>query len=127
MQMQHLRFPATLSGRAAADLSDTEKWVWSEVCAGKIADLNLHFGRDLDPHSANGWTDGRKLSSAFLETVLFYDPWRSAIPHQGVRILGAWFDEPIDLVEAEIFQEIRLDHSRFTSDVDLSKVRRNSA
>ena len=103
--------------------SETEKWVWSEVCVGEIADLNLHFYRGLEPRSADGWTDGRKLSSVFLETVLLYDPWRSAIPHQGVRIVGAWFDEPIDLVEAEISQEIWLDHSRFTSDVDLSKVR----
>jgi hypothetical protein len=84
--------------------SETEKWVWSQACIGKIADLNRHSDRTLDPHSPEGWTDARKLSSAFLETILLYDPWRSALTHQGMRIVGAWFDQPVDLVEAEVLR-----------------------
>ena len=106
--------------------SGTEKWVWSQVCVGEIADLNDQFDRDLDPHSPDGWTDQRKLSSAFLETILLYDPWRSATPRRGVRIRGAWFDETVDLVEADIDHELWLQKSRFTSDVYFTGVRAKS-
>ena len=86
--------------------SHTERWVWDQICVGERADLNDHFRQKLDPHSPDGWTDDRKLGSAFLETILLYDPWPSRIPHHGVRISGAWFDEPVDLSEAEITREL---------------------
>jgi hypothetical protein len=106
--------------------SETEKWVWNQICIGEIADLNEHFDPDgppLDPHSPDGWTDERKLSSAFLETILLHDPWRSATTRQGVRIFGAWFDEPVNLVDAEITQMTWLDKSRFTENLSLEGLR----
>jgi uncharacterized protein YjbI with pentapeptide repeats len=109
--------------------SETEKWVWNQVCIGEIANLNEHFDSSrpwLDPRSPDGWTEEHKLSSGFLETILLHDPWRSAIPRRGVRIIGAWFEEPLDLVEAEIAYELWLEKTRLTSDVNLRRIRTKS-
>jgi uncharacterized protein YjbI with pentapeptide repeats len=103
--------------------SETEDWVWERVCSGEIADLNEYFdpgSPPLDPRSPEGWSDQRKLSSAFLETILMHDPWRNTIPHHGVRIAGAWFAAEFDLQEAGIAHGIKLDGSRFDADVNLS-------
>jgi uncharacterized protein YjbI with pentapeptide repeats len=106
--------------------SETEKWVWSQVCGGAIADLHVPFGSGLDPRSPEGWTVERKLSSGFLETILLRDPWRGAIPRQGVHIIGAWFEEPVDLAGAEIAHQLSLEEARLTSDVDLRRIRTKS-
>ena len=64
--------------------SEVEKWVWTQICIGKIAHLGVHDPRPLDPHNAaDDWDDERLLTSKFLEMVLLHDPWASAVPRQG--------------------------------------------
>ena len=106
-----------------SDWSDIEKWVWDRACHGQIADLNEHVRQTLDPRSREGWSDDRKLSATFLETVLLHDPYRGALTRRGVRIVGAWFDQPVDLNESDLPREIWLHRSRFTRDLDLSGAR----
>jgi hypothetical protein len=106
-----------------ATWSEAEKWVWDRVCRGEIADLNERFDAGvspIEPESFEDWTDERKLRSAFLEAVLMHDPWRSAIPRQGLRVVGAWFTEELDLQEADIAHSVWLERSRFDADVNLS-------
>ena len=73
--------------------SEPERWAWEEIQAGRIADFGGRYGIELDPKSPDGWDDGRKLSSGFLKEILFREPYRSAIPIEGVRIGGAWFPD----------------------------------
>ncbi len=94
------------------DWSEAETWAWAEIRAGRTADFNARFG-PLDPKTPKGWDDTRKLGQSFLETILLDDPYRSAIPRQGVRILGAWFPEPIDLAHARVEHQLWLHRSRF--------------
>src|SRR4029453_2815681 len=75
--------------------SEPEQWAWEEIRAGRIADFNAREG-ELDPRKPDGWDGKRKLSPEFLKELLFRDPYRSAIPIEGVRIIGAWFAEPVD-------------------------------
>ena len=103
--------------------SGTETWVWNQICVGEIADLNAHFGRDLDPRSAKDWTEERKLSATFLETILLHDPWRSAVPRQGVRVVGAWFNETIEFEDANTAHQLWLDGSRFAAGLNLTQIR----
>jgi len=106
---------------ALDDWSDPEKRTWGEICEGRIADFSKRTPmtssdphRDpSDPESSERWGDDRKLSQAFLETILTHDPFRSAIPRQGARIVGAFFPEKIDLANAQIDHELWLDRSRF--------------
>ena len=74
----------------------------------------------LDPKKGEGWLETRVLRSKFLETILLHEPYRSALPRQGVRIDGAWFTESLDLSYATLVQQLWLDYSRFESPVDLT-------
>ncbi len=104
------------------DWSAAETWAWDEIRAGRSADFDERFG-ELDPKTPQGWDDTRKLGQAFLETILLEDPYRSAIPRQGVRIVGAWLPEQIDLVYARLENRLWLDHSRFETSVQLTDVK----
>jgi hypothetical protein len=103
--------------------SPQEKWVWEKVCAGGIADFNKLDGSELDPGNPEGWPDERIITLKFLETILLYEPYRGAIPRQGVQVYGAWFKDKIDLSNASLAHQLVLDKSRFESDVDLSLLR----
>ena len=94
--------------------NDAEEWAWGEICAGRIADFNDHHGlaEPLDPNKPDKWdakAKNRRLSPAFLEAVLLHDPWRGAIPRQGVRIAGALFSDPLDLSHARLNCQLWLD------------------
>jgi uncharacterized protein YjbI with pentapeptide repeats len=106
--------------------SHLERWVWQEVCCGRIGDINRKLGWCPLPKDPDGWGPERRLSARFLETLLLHDPWRGAIPRQGVSIVGALFDEQVDLNEAEIAHGFWLDRSRFTSNVDFHRIRTSS-
>jgi len=107
--------------------SEVEQWVWKErVCVGRIADLNSRYGRTLDPTIEDGWDDERILSTEFLESILFHEPWKSALPRQGVRIVGAFFPASVKLNGGHIEHELLLDDSRFTGTVDLFQIQTQS-
>jgi hypothetical protein len=82
--------------------SDLEKWVWQEVGSGRIADLDAKLGITADPTKPGDWQPERRLCPTFLETILLHDPWRSAIPRQGVRLEGVWLEDPLELSHALI-------------------------
>jgi hypothetical protein len=100
-----------------------EKWAWSKICVGDVADFNErdHVDPPLDPKRDEGWTNDRRLSSSFLETVLLYDPFRSALTRKGVHIVGAWFAEPVDLESARIEAQLLLERSRFDGNVTFAR------
>jgi hypothetical protein len=98
-----------------------EKWVWEQVSQGEIADFNNAegYGGKLSPKEPEGWKENRILRPKFLETILLQESYRNALTHHGVRIVGAWFKEPVDLSDATIPSQLWLDSSRFELDVDL--------
>lgn len=103
--------------------SDLEAWVWQEIGSGRIADINQKLGWCPLPADPDGWGPERQLSSAFLETILLRDPWRSAIPRQGVLIVGALFRETLDLRRAELSRLLSLGSCRFEAPVLFSGLR----
>ena len=107
---------------ARAIWTEPEKWVWSRICIGREADFNKLKGY-LHPDRKEGWRKDRALSSEFLETILLYEPYRSAITRKGVRIVGAWFPGKVDLRKAEIRSDMWLNNSRFEDDVLLNGFR----
>jgi hypothetical protein len=98
-----------------------EKWVWKQLCEGEIADFNKMgvYGGELDPKKPEDWPDSRILTPVFLETILLHEPYRGALTHYGVRIIGAWFREPLDLSNAILDHQLWLHASRFDKDVVL--------
>jgi hypothetical protein len=99
-----------------------EKWVWEQVSQGEIADFNKAegYGGTLNPRESEGWKENRILRPKFLETILLQEHYQNALTRRGVRIVGAWFKERLDLSDATIPSQLCLDYSRFEQDVDLS-------
>ena len=103
----------------------SEKWAWTQVCEARIANFNWHLGADLlDPRDGEDEENlsDRILRSSFLETILLHEPFRSAIPRQGVRIIGAYFPNRIDLSDASIDRPLSLEQSRFELNVKLRRL-----
>jgi len=105
--------------------SSQEQWVWKQICEGKIADFNTvqGYGGTLDPRKLEGWSEKRVLSPQFLETILLYEPFRSALPRYGVRIIGAWLQRPLDLQNATLAHPLALGKCRFEASVRLDSLK----
>jgi uncharacterized protein YjbI with pentapeptide repeats len=74
--------------------TEQEQWTWQQICMGNKADLAKHYGGSYLPKEAEKWPKQRTLTPQFLETLLFYEPWSSSIPKQGINIIGAKFNNP---------------------------------
>ncbi len=55
--------------------------------------------------------------------ILLHEPYRSAVPRQGVRIIGGWTTELLDLSNATLTHELWMHHCRFDASVDLKRLR----
>ena len=108
------------------DWSEPEKWVWQEICAGRIADFNQRYGA-LDPKTPDGWSETREITPSFLETILTRDPYQKALARQGVRILGAWVRQPVDLENGSLSHQWWLEGSRIEADTNLRWLESTSA
>jgi uncharacterized protein YjbI with pentapeptide repeats len=97
--------------------------VWQRVRVGEVADFNKRERLEADPTESRGWTESRKLRSAFFETLLLSTPYSSTLPRQGVRIEGARFETPVELENAEVKHQLRLERCRFDSQLELSRLR----
>ncbi|ETW92405.1 MAG: hypothetical protein ETSY1_43775 [Candidatus Entotheonella factor] len=113
---------------AAPQMMDTwtnaERWCWNEICAGRIADFNKRYdiNSELDPKSSADWEnqeEQRLLSADFLVTILTQDSMRCAMSFQGVRIIGAWFKEPIELNHARLERQLWLEKCRLEAALQL--------
>jgi hypothetical protein len=103
-------FLTTIYGSSAADaqtnagkLNPAEQWVVAQATAGEIADLSKQFPEEED----------RQLSADFLEALLMGTRPDVKLHRHGVRIKGAYIDEPIDLQNAQIPCDVSLDHCQF--------------
>jgi hypothetical protein len=102
-----------------------ETFVWGRVCIGQTADFNVvpEYGGDLDPKRPEGLPDNRVLTSAFIETILLADKYRHALTRNGVRIVGARFNDVLDLSGAQIDHELWLDRSLLAQGADFREAR----
>src|SRR5438045_492261 len=96
---------------AAADWQPGEAWAWSEICQGRAADFAQRYGGGTDPAQAAGWPAERTVSAGFLAAILERPPWRDALTPKGVRLSGVRLDGPLDLTNAAIPIELRLEGS----------------
>ncbi len=106
--------------------SEVDRWAWREICEGRPADFDEDLKEEFDPtgpEHQNKWSDERRmLSPGFLETVLFHQPFRSAIPYWGVRIKGAVFSHAINFEGGQLDRPIVLANSAFERAVRLGHV-----
>jgi uncharacterized protein YjbI with pentapeptide repeats len=122
---EHAKDRPVLPGEKCKTLHGTswteqERWVWTQVCEGREADLNQREGAMHDPNKSEGWTRVRILRPEFLESILLHEPYQEALSHRGIRIKGAWFIESLDLSEATLTKPLGLNDCRFDEEVILS-------
>jgi hypothetical protein len=105
----------TLSPAESTPWTDQERWVWQQICEGRVADLQSKYGDTV----AGGSRDQRVLTPLFLNTILLFEPYRSAIPRQGVQIRGAHFRDAVNLAGGELARDFSITDSNFDRDLDL--------
>jgi hypothetical protein len=102
-----------------ADWSKAERWVWEEVCAGKIADFHQLHGK-LDQRFHEDWGEDQLLRADFLREIFYDKSLGGEIPPEGVRIVGAWFRDQLALPVGRLHRHLWLLYSRFDQGVDFS-------
>ena len=110
--------------------TEADQWAWKKICEDQDADFNSRLGIEFNPGNPEHqehWSDERRfLSRDFLKTILYHEPFRSAIPHRGIHINGAVFKHVIDLHDGKISHPIALRNSAFELPVLLDRVTTSS-
>ena len=112
--------------RSLSNWTQAEKWAWKKICENEIVNFNVYLNENLNPTNPDHddrWADERRtLSASFLNTILFHEPFRSAIPYRGVRIVAAYFQGEFDLIDAVLERPLVLVNSIFSSRVDMARL-----
>ena len=102
---------------------ESEQWAWIQICEGRKANFNALHHENLDPRidaNPHKWNE-RSLGRTFLRTILLFEPYRSAIPHRGVFIVGAYFPNGVDLKDSPTSRRLVLERSLFPLPVALDR------
>jgi hypothetical protein len=115
--------PAWADAPADAGWTQAEAWAWSHIEAGEPASFDQPCGASTAPPADPAlWNAAcRTLRGTVLEQMLTRLPWRDAMPHQGLRIIGAHVTGGLDLTNAHIPAALVLIRSRIEGDVALSR------
>ena len=108
--------------------SEAEHFVWEKICAGEEANFNKRENRTLPPkvkmfYYWGDWGKLREISSEFLETILFKQPFREKVTRKGVIIIGAYFPDNLDLADGYLPWPLVLEHSRFEKGLKMRGLR----
>jgi|GEM_PF-4553780 len=95
-----------------------EDYVWNRTCRGLTANFN-HF---KEKNKIKNYRDANLLRSNFLETLLFESPFQKMIIRNGVRIIGARFNEKVDLSGGRIPYQLWLRDSLFENGLEMSRL-----
>ncbi|MFH1057972.1 MAG: hypothetical protein V1797_04725 [Pseudomonadota bacterium] len=110
-----------------------EIWAWERICKGENVDFDRCYrGKEWVDHYRRGWNalkepeksaarlewtnwdefekNRRRISADLLYLILFHEPWKSAIGNNGVKIYGAYFEEEINLISANINHDLWLNY-----------------
>jgi uncharacterized protein YjbI with pentapeptide repeats len=108
--------PSKAAPQTSAEvMNPVEEWIVAQVSAGNTADLTQQFpGKEKY---------GQNLNAHFLEQLVMgtlpgFKPHRN-----GVRILSAIIDDPIDLTNAQIQYEVRLENCQFMKGATLIRAK----
>lgn len=122
------RIEPSIKAASVKAWTDAERWAWWRICEGKVANFNhrAEASLELDPRNSDHddeWSDGKRtLSRNFLRTILLHEPFRSAIPHTGVQIRGAYFPDGIDLNDAPIERVLGINKSFLESHIHMQRL-----
>ena len=121
--------PSAGRGDVPADnrWTDTERWAWSQIAAGQTADFDVPCRASPATADDSAWNDPCRTVRGFvLEQMLTRTPWRDAIQHRGLWLIGARVTGDLDLANAHFAPAMLLTRSRIEGDVLLARARFDS-
>ena len=105
--------------------SKAERWAWEKICKGEVADFDekLNTGKASGRNTDDRFKDrGRRVGADFLRAMLTSDRLKSAIPREGVRIRGAFFETDVDVRDAVLAHVFEISDSRFAGKAMLNRL-----
>lgn len=113
------------------DWNEAERYVFECARTGADANFNTRFSEQLDVAKEELWTEEewkkRGIRPVFLTTILFCSDFKGRIFKDGVRIIGAWFKEKVDLSSLNIGFDLYFHKCRFDSGIDAFKFQTESS
>lgn len=108
--------------------TEAERWAWTQIRIGRVADFNARYREMLDPDTPGGWDNARskkdrRLSAFFLSTLFLNVSLRQSIPGQNIAIAGAWFPEGIQLDRVQSQGMLIIRYSRLEGTLQLQAAR----
>ena len=103
-----------------------ERWAWGQICQSRPAHFDALLGtrKDSGRQTPDRFGDPRRvLSAGFLRAVLVQEPFRSAVPPEGIRVVGATFDGDVDLPDAVFVRFLGIFDSKVSGKSVLSRLR----
>ena len=107
--------------------TENEQGVWNRICAGDKACLDpsqcesrLCSAKRL---ALDTISETHSIRASFLMTLMLEEPWKSAVPRQGVRLFGARIEGTLDLENATIEHELKIENSFFINPPSFRRMR----
>ncbi len=113
-----------VAGPDSRGWSAQERWVWTQLCQGKAADLRVRTAsKEAESYTDRrpSWSDESVLSPEFLRS-LFESPLREKLEQTGIVIRGARFerDTTLDLAFVKFKRRVFLKETLFRGSVRLT-------
>jgi len=117
----------------AANWNDAEKWAWSKIEQGEIADFDKRpeckgWSAPTPKDEDNKEWDNtcRVIHGGFIVDLLTKAPWREAMPVAGVRVGNARIEGDVNLENATVVRAIKIWSSWIGGEVNLMRARTES-
>ena len=118
-------------GKKYETWSSVERWVWVELCTQGEADLNQKLNNELDvklqSHDRISLSTTnfamRIISEDFLVALFSSNELNKHLGSNGVSIIGAIFDEVVDLSSRNLNAPLTINSSIFRAEVVLSGIK----
>lgn len=97
----------------------TEAWLFSQICAGQVGDLENLDAAALSLTAPAPWPPDRTISAAFITEMLSDPRYRLTVSSNPIVILNARVTDPVVIGNATLQNKLFIGSSRFDSSLEI--------